>query len=135
MFHSRSLNQLLRNRCQWVHLRFLASEILINASEDPQAASDSRRLGEASIDSFTAWKGPTVRHKGLQARWKSTLCKPLRRVLYGGQPLSQRVLDEIGDIVQVELLHDMPAMRGDGLDTDIELSGDLLGTIPFGDQL
>lgn len=59
----------------------------------------------------------------------------LGRLLYGGQPFAQRKLNEIGDVVQIEFLHDVPAMRGNGFNTDVELGSDLLRVVSFSEQL
>ena len=47
----------------------------------------------------------------------------------------QSVAGEAGDVVQVELAHKIRAVVVDRLDADVQLQGDLLCAVAFGDKL
>src|SRR5262245_32132783 len=51
------------------------------------------------------------------------------------EPLPEGVADEPGGVVNVELRHDVSAMRLGGLHTDVEQLSDLLRGLALGDQL
>jgi len=62
---------------------------------------------------------------------------PLGAALWieGGEPLSDGIFGELGDGVNVQFLHDLPAMGFHRLDTHVEVRGDFLGGPAFGKKL
>ena len=58
-----------------------------------------------------------------------------RASLEAGQTLPDGVLHEVGDLVQVQLVHDVAAMRLYGLAAEAEQFGDVLVGVALGDEL
>jgi hypothetical protein len=64
-------------------------------------------------------------------------CPPAAResLLDGGEPLADGVLCQLGNIVEVELFHQLPPVGLNGLDADVEVGGNLLGGPALGNEL
>src|SRR5690349_13894593 len=63
-------------------------------------------------------------------------CHPLPRLhIYRGKPFADGILRQLGDGVEVELLHDGPAVGLGGFDRNPEAHRDLLGSLAFGGEL
>ena len=53
----------------------------------------------------------------------------------GGDPLTDGVLGQTGDAMDIELLHDVLAVGLDGFDTHVQTRRDLLRAMTLGDEL
>ena len=61
-------------------------------------------------------------------------CRPPATIVELYEPLRMRVLDQFGDVVEVELAHDVGAVALDRLLADRRAFGDLLVGVALGDQ-